>query len=278
MTSSKRTSDSGEPFVRSPFRGRVHDRFNSPAFIEQICDCRKLPSQPDCEVLLRGRNLLGRVALTVGDGGHLEVVIKQFGLPGVDRLRSLFSPSKALKAWRGSSALQENDLDTPTPIAYLERREQGMVRESYFLSEWIDGTQEIRGLFRELPQPELLALLDAVGSLLARCHRKGILHRDLSDGNILVRRDGDRLRLLLIDTNRIRVKRRVGTAAGIRNLVRLGVPPRHQRYFLSRYLAKTEVGAPAWVWYKANKIRFEGYIRFKKAIRLKKIAQRLRLQ
>ena len=60
-------------------------------------------------------------------------------------------------------------------------------------------------------------------------------------------------------------------AARAKNLVRLGVPPALRRYFLERYAAAG--GRPLRemfvFWYKLSKGGFSGWIKMKKALRLK---------
>ena len=134
-------------------------------------------------------------------------------------------------------------MPTPLPLAYLERRERGLVAESYFISARIDDAREVRDLLRTLPPEDLSRLLAALARFLVFAHNQGILHRDLSDGNLLVRssRPGA-YDLFLIDTNRIRVRREVSLLGRVRNLVRLGVPPSYQDDFLRLYLGDRRCG------------------------------------
>lgn len=197
----------------------------------------------------------------------------------MNKWKSLVFPSKAQKAWRGSLALVERGFLTPLPVAYLECRPSFFLKQSYFIAEYVPNIEEVRGLFRELPHKELTPLLRDLASYLARCAGSGILHRDLSDGNVLVeRKDGEPFRFFLLDTNRIRCRRRVGTFKGIKSLIRLGVPPELQRFFLAEYLFRSPVKRVHWLWYRMNKSSFTAYIRLKDLLKLKKLAQRLKIQ
>jgi hypothetical protein len=134
-------------------------------------------------------------------------------------------------------------------------------------------------LFRQLPHEELSPLLRELARYLARCVSSGILHRDLSDGNVMVdKKVSERFRFYLLDTNRIRIRRHVGTFRGIKSLIRLGIPPELQRLFLTEYLSPSPVKSIHWLWYRLNKSCFTGYIRFKQLLRLKRLAERLKIQ
>ena len=176
-------------------------------------------------------------------------------------------------------ALIERGIDTPPPVAYLERKKGIFLNESFFLAERISGVEEIRFLFTRLLPAKLQKLMASLSQHLSLCHKKGILHHDLSDGNILVRREkSGEYRFYLIDTNRIRIKRRIGLLTGIKNLVRLGIPSELQRPFLDQYLGATPIKKFIWFWYKMNKMTYSNFIELKKKLRLRQLAQKLKIQ
>lgn len=269
----------GQSISLPSFKGRVQPKYNHPPFIQAISDCQRLLDDPECEILLDSRNRVGVVELPLPDGKKVEIVLKEFRSRGVNKLKSVFLPTKAFKAWQGGNALLERGIDTPFPVAYLERRKILFLDKSFFLAERLSDVEEIRSLLRELPSSELQELLVSLAQYISSCHRKGIFHRDLSDGNILVRKQEDgKLRFYLTDTNRIRVKRKIGLLRGIKNLIRLGVPPDSQRFFLEQYLGSKQLRKYLWFWYKINKIVYSWYIEFKKKLRLKQLARKLKIQ
>jgi hypothetical protein len=168
---------------------------------------------------------------------------------------------------------------TPLPLAYVERRERGLVAESYFVAARIDDAREVRDLLRTIPPEDLTRLLAALARFLVFAHNQGILHRDLSDGNLLVRSSRPGVYdLFLIDTNRIRVRREVSLLGRVRNLVRLGVPPPYRDDFLRLYLGDRRCGRALRLWYRLNKQWYTGFVAFKRALRLKRLAERLGIQ
>jgi len=270
--------DFGAGLALAPFRGRIHPDFDDPELVKALSGCRSLLDSPNARLLLDGRNRL--VAVRIASArGDIDVVIKEFRSYGLQRLKSFFTASKALKAWRGAAACLERGVPTPLPIACLERRERGLVAESFFICERLEGFQEIRFLLRDLPAGDLRRLLAAAARFLSGCHGRGILHRDLSDGNLLVAEDprGGFL-FSMIDTNRVRVRRRLSPAARMKNLVRLGVRPGDRDFFLTEYHGGRPPGFFSALWYRCGKKTYTRYIALKKKLRLRKLARKLRIQ
>jgi serine/threonine protein kinase len=262
------------------YSGEIDDLYATPEVLALLVDPSRLMEVPGAELLLEGRNKVVATKIAAGPAGMADIVIKEFRLQGIPKLKSIVQPSKAAKAWRGALFLFDAGFETPTPIAFLESRKGGFVGRSYFIAERVFDGREIRRLFRESPVEKLRPILFALAGTLFRLHEKGILHRDLSDGNILVKEDAGAFQFIFLDTNRIRRCGRIGSAARAKNLIRLGVPPALRRFFLERYASAG--GRPlqnAFVfWYTLNKTIFSGWIRFKKAVRLKRIARRLKIQ
>lgn len=268
-----------QPLSLPPFKGRIKTSYNHPLFVQAISDCSRLLSDQDTEILLDRRNRVGVVALPQQDESKVDIVIKEFRSRGVNRLKSLFLRGKAFKSWRGAVTLVERGIETPSPVAYLVKRKGLFLDQSFFLAERVGGVEEIRFLFPELPPSELRQLLISLSQHLSNCHKKGILHRDLSDGNILVKEDKPgEFRFYLIDTNRIRIKKRIGLLSGIKSLIRLGVPLDFQRFFLQHYLGATQVKRFHWFWYRINKTSYTQFVELKKKLRLRQLAQKLKIQ
>jgi len=263
-----------------PYRGEIADAYATPGLLALLAEPRKLFDDPQTEILFEGRNRLGALKITAGPAGTMEVVVKEYHSPGIEKLKSRFQPSKAAKAWNGACALLSEGFETPVPVAFLEKRKGRFVEQSFFIAERLGGACEIRHLFRDVSRMNLRPLLAALASTLFRLHEKGIVHRDLSDGNVLVKAGAGEFHFFFLDTNRIRRGRRTSAAARAANLVRLGIPPALRLFFLERY---AEAGSRPLrrafvVWYQLNKSVYTGWIKFKKMLRLKKLARRLKVQ
>jgi serine/threonine protein kinase len=267
------------PLELGEYRGRIAAAYNDPLILQDLRSPAGLWSRPGTEVLIDKRNRVGIVRLAFSSGRPVEMVLKEYSSRGVNGLKSCVLPSKAAKAWRGALALRQRGLATAAPVAYLEKRMHGRVQESFFLAERIEGAEEVRQLFRRLPPDDMSALLASLARHLYVCHDRGILHRDLSDGNVLVRKDPEGgMTFFLLDTNRVRVRKKIRGLARARNLIRLGIPPMHQRSFLQEYFCPRPLSGAAWLWYKMNKAVFSGYIALKKKLRLRRIARKLGIQ
>lgn len=258
------------------FYGLVREPYHSPEFTKAVCSPRTLWTHGGMRVLQEGRNRVGVISLTTGMGQR-DVVVKEFRVHGFDRIKSRFQLSKAQKAWRGSCFLQKKGVPTPAPIAFLEPHKHHLPGNGFFLCEWEPEAVEIRTRFQVLSGEKMEHLLKDLAIFLNMCHDKGILHRDLSDGNILVSEKGHHgLRFSLLDTNRIRNRKRISGGLRAKNLIRLGIPSGYQRFFIQCYRGSSS--KIFWFWYRFNKKIFSGYIRMKKKLKLKKLARALRIQ
>lgn len=269
----------GVPVRLGAFKGRVHPDYDTPDFLGAVSDCHTLISGSTARILLEKRNRVVAVSIPVSGSSVVESVVKEFRASGFRKIKTLVVSSKAAKAWRGAAACLVRRVPTPLPLAYLERREHGLVVESYFLSAWIADAREVRDLLRAIPPEDLSRLLMALARFLVFAHNQGILHRDLSDGNLLVRSSRPGVHdLFLIDTNRIRVHDKIPILSRVRNLVRLGVPPPYQDDFLRFYLGERRYGRATRLWYRLNKRSYAGFVAFKRVLRLKRLAERLGIQ
>jgi serine/threonine protein kinase len=280
-----------------PFRGLIAAAYDHPETLAALGDLPCLLRSPSAETLQSGRNKIVAVCLPAAESpsetrpASLEAVVKIFGSRGFHKLKTILLPSKGVRAWHGAVALRGDGFETPGPIAVLERRRFGVAVESVFVAERIRGGREIRNLFREKPESDLRGLIEALAPVLAGLHAAGLVHRDLSDGNVLVFLDenpskfpnsgGDGPHFYFLDTNRVRRRRNLGPFGRARNLVRLGVPPPLRPFFLDRYVRAAGASFSSSrfeFYYRTAKRSFESWLAFKKKLRLRAIARKLRLQ
>jgi Lipopolysaccharide kinase (Kdo/WaaP) family len=190
--------------------------------------------------------------------GPLAAVVKQFRHRHLrDRLRRRWHGSKALKSWRIALALRAAGIATPEPLLLAEsRRPDG---PSFYVCRFLEGSLEARYLLRAanagretelFPDIDLPGFLVRLGGFVRRLHDAGFWHRDLSSGNILLRRPPDAAagtphELWLVDLNRARAGRRLGLFERVRDLSRMNLLRReHQEQFLAGYWHR-EGGPPA---------------------------------
>jgi hypothetical protein len=66
--------------------------------------------------------------------------------------------------------------------------------------------------------------------------------------------------------------------SGVKSLVRLGVPLDFQRFFLQHYLETPHVKRFPWFWYRINKSLYTQFVELKRKLRLRQLAQKLKIQ
>lgn len=262
-----------------PFKGEIFVDYDYPSFIDQLDHMENIADLPEFKVLFSGRNRVGKMPFVLENGKKIDLIIKEFRLKGINRIKSLFLPSKARRAWNGALALWTKGVNTPKPVAFLEMPRFPGIKKGYFITESLEDFGEIRHMLRNADSEELKNLVKSLAEFVSSIHSHGIIHRDLSDGNILVscNKNGGYI-FYLIDTNRIRTKARPGKLCRIKNLIRLGIPEGLQAFFLEIYVGDHPVSRVMWFWYRFNKKTFERYLRLKKILRVKKLAEILRIQ
>jgi tRNA A-37 threonylcarbamoyl transferase component Bud32 len=121
---------------------------------------------------------------------------------GWDRFKYRFLRHRAAQEWTALRRLEAAGLPVPRPLAVGEDRRGGAVRGGGLIMTFIPDAVRLAAALADLAPGDALSgearsLLEAAGALVRRLHDRGVWHRDLHAGNILVsRRDGS---LHLID-------------------------------------------------------------------------------
>jgi len=261
------------------WRGEIVSRYDQPVLRRALRELPHLTRSPEASVLMEGRNRLVCLNLPLGQNEFIEVVVKEFRPRGLVKLRSLLTGSKARRSFYGSLFLKQNLIKAPEPVAYLENRSPWQEQAEYFLATKIKDSREIRFYFQKYSPEQLDLLLLKLAAFCREMHCRGVFHRDLSDGNILVRETETGIyEFFLLDTNRVRLKRKIGRLSRLKNLIRLGLPPSRQRFFLEAYFGDKKISFLDWLWYRSLKGLYTLWIKIKKWLRLRALARRLRLQ
>ena len=158
-------------------------------------------------------------------------------------------PSKALRSWNGTSELLRRGIDSPAPVAFFEHRDPAQMLQNWFICEHFPSKLSARSFFVAYAGGESKVegytfeeFVYRIIRYIRRMHRRGVIFRDLSGGNVLVQVQADgKLKFSLIDTARARFQmRRYSLSARVADLKRLcsKLDPEHQAYFMSAYLEK----------------------------------------
>ncbi|MCC5844500.1 MAG: hypothetical protein JJU05_09635 [Verrucomicrobia bacterium] len=189
-----------------------------------------------------------------------NVVIKYFE-PNPRAWRRRLGYSRARHAWAGSRLMQSVSLRVPEVLGFVECYERGAPKEGYVVHRRISDTEPFGlWLLRRFPgmKPAARDLLrHRLREELLKLYRLGIYHKDTKTHNLLVRElPGGALRFWWIDLediratggvafwkvvrnlyqlnssvpNRVRVRKRVAFARGLRSRFPLAVHPLTLRY------------------------------------------------
>ncbi|MCJ8170316.1 lipopolysaccharide kinase InaA family protein [Atopomonas sediminilitoris] len=116
------------------------------------------------------------------------LLVKRYNIKNAAHwLKRCWRPSRAWHSWLAGNRLLHLGIDTPLPLAVIEKRTLGLRRSAYLITEYLPGEDIIArfdptGL--QLPPP---AELDALIMLIQRLHDERISHGDLKGHNVLWR-------------------------------------------------------------------------------------------
>ena len=134
-----------------------------------------------------------------------ELVVKSFKVPNLPRrlFYTLFRDSKAKKSYDYSVKIGKF---TPEPIAYIEFYNNGLLSDSYFIAKKFEYDFTIREPLLETDFKDRQSIFESFAEFTFQLHSKGILHKDYSPGNILIRKDEHGYLFKIVDINRMEFK------------------------------------------------------------------------
>ncbi len=157
--------------------------------------------QKSSTILYDARNQI-RVVSFEGE----DYVVKAFKVPNlINRIAyRYFRPSKAKRSYEYSLKIGKELC--PEPVAYIEEYNVTLLAKSYYISRFYNYDYTIQVLLYDDDFKERKQILEAFADFTFHLHEKGILHRDYSHGNILVKKLGAEYQFKVIDVNRMQFK------------------------------------------------------------------------
>ena len=154
----------------------------------------------------------------------LDIAVKSFKIPIlINRIAyTFFRKSKAARSYIHGLGILKRGFSTPAPVAYIETRKCGLMYRSFYISIYDKEKESVRRLMANEDKGDTSLILKDFAHFVAGMHQAGILHIDLSPGNILMSKDSDnRYHFSIIDINRLLLKNHISRKEALQNFERL---------------------------------------------------------
>lgn len=159
---------------------------------------------------------------------HGTIAIKLNRINFRKRIAYIFRDSKGRRHWNNANAMLRMGIKTPQPLAFFERHHSSGTSESYYVCAYLDQPFSARDVFTSMRKGEAdylgLAhddLLKTIAEFVCHMHNRGVLHRDLSPGNILLINTGDTVAPHAIDIGRARTGLSLSTRQRMIDIMRI---------------------------------------------------------
>lgn len=172
------------------------------------------------EILHDKRNIIKKCVLR-----NETLVIKSFKKPNTLRafIYGNIRDSKAKRSYLNAQQLIKLGIRTPKPVAFIENKKAGMLRESYFVAQYYAyhfTMYEVIRDFKNTADTQKHNIIKAFTLFTFRMHEKGILHLDHNAGNTLIKEKDGQYEFYIIDINRMSFKN-LSEKERLNNFVRL---------------------------------------------------------
>lgn len=177
------------------YTGAASPAFSSDEILSQLANIKPITSAESVKRLSNGPDYVVKTTLTSANA-PLDITVKVFKRQS--RIKDWYDAkngSKAERSYRAAVYLQENDIGTPAPIAWLDRWENGRLLESYYLCLFEpaicfrDALAEIYNSIHD--NAPLMDLLHTVAPAVRAMHDVGFMHGDMGNQNILLPKNED---------------------------------------------------------------------------------------
>ncbi len=150
------------------------------------------------ELIYQARNQLKKYSFE-----NEQFVVKSFKRPHIfNRVAYTFlRKSKAKRSYEYSLILHKLNIQTPEAVAYIELKKGGWLSKSYFINKYEAEYSHIREQMSGNNIPE--GFIASLALFVSDMHAKGVLHKDLSPGNILFKKSAKGFDFKVVDINRM---------------------------------------------------------------------------
>lgn len=157
---------------------------------------RLLKGPPTSELLLHaGRNTIWLTNLMGQDA-----VVKRFASNTLRSVIYTMRISKARRSYMNAVEIQRRGINTPTPIAYIEKRgHTGRLIDSIYVSAY-EQSESLELVTKQDP-----SIMIDFARFVAKLHEAGIRHDDLNSTNVRITGQPGSRNFSLIDLNRMKI-------------------------------------------------------------------------
>lgn len=206
-----------------------------------------------------------------------KYVIKRYKKPiFINRIiYSFFRKTKARRAFENANCLLTAGINTPKPVAYIEKSKFGLFRDGYFISEY----SPLPTLYKDFYDggmfctniDERKQLCADLSMFVYKLHQLGIQPLDMNTTNIMYEKIDGKYRFTLIDINRMKMSKKLTLKQRMATFTEIGTYANDCHRLLYPYATALGADEETCVYYVA-KIRMQslGLKRFKRWFRREK--------
>ena len=134
-------------------------------------------------------------------------------------LKNTCRKSRAHKSLLAAQRFKKAGVPTPEPLLCLEERHYGLLGRAYLFFPYVSGgSANFLELWPLLNETQRRDCLVALGDVIGRMHRHGLLHGDLNWRNIIATMNQDHFRFWLVDLDGSRLLRVLDLSRAQRDL------------------------------------------------------------
>ena len=166
------------------------------------------------------------------DGKIQSVVVKQYKVGCVGCvLKNIFRGSAGRKAWIAGNGLLVYGLNTPEPLALIEKKVLGITTSSYLIMEDARDCLEMdRYILKNFHDKSSLskwkkkrALINNLAETMGRMHNLNIFHHDLKTCNIMVKEKGKSFYITFLDFDKVSFEEEITIRKRVKNLTQMNL-------------------------------------------------------
>ena len=167
----------------------------------------------------------GRNEVKLLEQNGIRFCVKSFGNQNpINRIvYSFIRPSKANRSFNYALKIMELGVKTPEPVAFVEYYDKNrLLQNSYYISVYLDHDMSLMDTFDMELSDRLNLLSEFARFACNQLHNNGIIHKDLSASNILIKINPDNTHdFYLIDLNRMLFRKNISFRQRMTNLKRI---------------------------------------------------------